>query len=281
MLFRSYFVSTRLFTDLKWGTQNPVIVRDPEFGMVRLRAFGAYAARVVEPKTLVTEVAGTDPQFRTEEIGEYLRQSIIGQIAGVLGSTGLSVLDLAAQQVPLATRMAATMTTEFAQYGIEVPKFIIENISLPPEVEAAVDKRSQIGIVGDLNAYTQLATANAIGDAARNPGGGASEGVGLGLGMAVGQRMAASVGQPAAPPASAPPAGPPPLPTQAQWYIGVGGEQQGPYDLAGLRGQVASGALSATTLVWSTGMSGWTAASDVPQVAALLAAIPPPLPPQS
>jgi len=274
-----YFVSTRLFTDLKWGTQNPVIVRDPEFGMVRLRAFGAYAARVVDPKTLVTEVAGTDPQFRTEEIGEYLRQSIIGQFGAVLGSAGLSVLDLSASQVSLATRMAATMTTEFAPYGIEVPKFIIENISLPPEVEAAVDKRSQIGIVGDLAAYTQLQTANAIGDAARNPGGGAGEGIGLGLGMAVGQRMAAGMAQPVAAPPTA--AGPPPLPQQAQWYIGVNGEQQGPYDLAGLRAQVTSGALTAATLVWSTGMSGWTAASDVPQVATLLAAVPPPLPPQS
>ena len=85
-----YFVSARLFTDMKWGTQNPVIVRDPEFGMVRLRAFGAYAAQVVDPRTLVTKVAGTDPQFRTEEIGEYLRQTIVGRLGSVLGSSGIS-----------------------------------------------------------------------------------------------------------------------------------------------------------------------------------------------
>lgn len=273
-----YFVSTRLFTDMKWGTQNPVIVRDPEFGMVRLRAFGAYAAQVVDPRTLVTKVAGTDPQFRTEEIGEYLRQTIVGRLGAVLGSSGISVADLAASQVSLAATLASALTEEFATLGIKIPKFVIENISLPPEVEAAVDKRSQIAIVGDLSAYTQLQTANAIEDAARNPSGGAGEGIGLGLGMAVGQRMAAGLGQPAAA-ANAPGASaPPPLPSQAQWYIGVNGEQQGPYDPAALTRHASDGTLTATTLVWRAGMSSWSAASDVPEVAALLGAVPPPLP---
>jgi membrane protease subunit (stomatin/prohibitin family) len=271
-----YFVSTRLFTDMKWGTQNPVIVRDPTFGMVRLRAFGAYAAQVVDAHTLVTKVAGTDPQFRTDEIQEYLRQTIVGRLGSVLGSSGMSVLDLAASQVTLAASLAAALTEEFSSLGIRIPKFVIENISLPPEVEAAVDKRSQIAIVGDLTAYTQLQSANAIEDAARNPGGGAGEGLGLGLGMAVGQRMAAGLGQPAttAPGTS----GPPPLPTQAQWFIGVNGEQQGPYDQAGLTRHAADGTLTATTLVWRVGMGTWAPAADVPEVAALLGAAPPPLP---
>jgi membrane protease subunit (stomatin/prohibitin family) len=278
-----YFVSTRLFTDMKWGTQNPVIVRDSTFGMVRLRAFGAYAARVVDPRKLVTEVAGTDPQFRTEEIQEYLRQTIVGQLGALLGSSGISVLDLAASQVSLGTRLAATLTGEFAPFGIEIPKFVIENVSLPPEVEAALDKRSQIAIVGDLNAYTQLQTANAIGDAARNPGGGAGEGIGLGLGMAVGQRMAAGLAQPAGaqPSAATPAGGPPPIPTQATWFVAVNGEQQGPYDEAALARHVADGTLAAGSLVWRAGMGGWTRAADVPEVAAILGATPPPLPPQS
>jgi membrane protease subunit (stomatin/prohibitin family) len=276
-----YFVSTRLFTDMKWGTQNPVIVRDPEFGMVRLRAFGAYAAQVVDPRTLVTKVAGTDPQFRTEEIGEYLRQTIVGRLGSVLGSSGISVADLAASQVSLAVTLASALTEEFAALGIQIPKFVIENISLPPEVEAAVDKRSQIAIVGDLSAYTQLQTANAIEDAAGNPGGGAGEGIGLGLGMAVGQRMAAGFGQPGGTggPSTGPAsAGPPPLPSQAQWYIGVNGEQQGPYDPAALSRHASDGTLTATTLVWRAGMNAWAAAADVPEVAALLGAVPPPLP---
>jgi len=268
-----YFVNTRQFTDMKWGTQNPIIVRDAAFGMVRLRAFGAYAARIVDARKLVTEVAGTDPQFRTEEIGDYLRQQIVSHLGAALASSGISVLDLAASQVTIALGLAATMTGEFAPLGIEIPKFIIENISLPPEVEAAVDKRSQMSIVGDLNAYTQFESATAIGDAARNPGGGAGEGIGLGLGMAVGQRMAAGL-SPASPAAS----GPPPLPAPAQWYVAVNGEREGPLDLGVLAGYAADGRLSATTLVWSAGMGEWVAAAEAPPVAALLAATPPPLP---
>lgn len=287
-----YFVNTRMFTDMKWGTQNPVIVRDAAFGMVRLRAFGAFAARVVDARKLVTEVAGTDPQFRTEEIQEYLRQMIVGRLGSVLGSAGVSVLDLAAQQSTIAAGLAATLTEELAPIGIEIPKFIIENISLPPEVEAAIDKRSQMAIVGDLGAYTQFQSANAIEDAANNPGGGAGEGLGLGLGMAVGQRMAAGLGAPAqaapaqaapapAPAAQAAPAGPPPLPSPAQWYFALDGAQQGPYDEATLARYAADGTLRAATLVWRGGMAEWRAASDVPQVASLLGATPPPLPPQS
>src|SRR5262245_11474969 len=276
-----YFVNTRLFTDMKWGTQNPVIVRDATFGVVRLRAFGAYAARVIDAHKLVTEVAGTDPQFRTEEIQEYLRQTIVGRLGSVLAASGISVLDLAAQQSTIAASFAKTMTDELAPVGIEIPKFIIENISLPPEVEAALDKRSQMAIVGDLSAYTQFQTAQAIEDAARNTGG-AGEGVGVGLGMAMGQRLAAGVPpQAGAAPTAPAAAGPPPLPSEASWYIAVNGAQQGPYDQATLAQYAAAGTLNAGTLVWQRGMAAWRAASDVPQVAALFADAPPPLPPQS
>src|SRR5215212_8029507 len=159
-----YFVNTRLFTDLKWGTQNPVIVRDPEFGMVRLRAFGAYAARVIDATKLLRELVGTDPQFRTEEVQEYLRQTI-------------------------GSRIGAILSEDLTAVGLTIPTFIIENISVPPEVEAALDKRTQMGILGDLSRYTQFQAANAVEAAASNPGG-AGEGVGLGMGMAIGQQMA-------------------------------------------------------------------------------------------
>jgi membrane protease subunit (stomatin/prohibitin family) len=276
-----YFVNTRQFTDLKWGTQNPVIVRDPEFGMVRLRAFGAYAARVVDPQRLLTELVGTDPQFRTEEVQEYLRQMIIGKLATALASGQVPMLDLAAHQDAIGTKLAGVLTEELAPVGIAIPKFIIENISVPPEVEAALDKRTQMGIVGNLDQYAKFQTANAIEDAAQNPGGGAGEGLGIGLGMAVGQRMASTLGG-ASPAASSgpppPPDGPPPLPASAQWYLGVGGAQQGPFDSAGLAAQAATGALTATTLVWKAGMAQWTPASQVPEVAQVLGSTPPPLP---
>jgi membrane protease subunit (stomatin/prohibitin family) len=266
-----YFVNTRQFTDMKWGTQNPVIVRDPEFGPVRLRAFGAYAARVVDPSKLLRELVGTDQQFRTEEVEGYLRQMIVGRLAGALATAQVPVLDLAAHQDAIGARLAGVLTEDLASVGIAIPTFIIENISLPPEVEQALDKRSQMGIVGDLDRYTRLQAANAIADAARNPGGGAGEGLGLGLGMAVGQQMAASLNTAGAP------AGPPPMPAQQQWYTGVGGQQRGPFDLAELAAQAASGALTPATLVWKSGMAQWAPAQQVPELTHVFGG-PPPLP---
>ena len=270
-----YFVNTRLFTDLKWGTQNPVTVRDPEFGVVRLRAFGAYAVRVVDAKKLLTELVGTDPQFRTEEVAEYLRQLTVSQLGSALATAQVPMIDLAAQQQQIGQKLAAVLSEELAPIGITIPRFIIENISVPPEVEEALDKRTQMGVLGDLDRYTKFQTANAIEDAANNPGGGAGEGFGLGLGMAAGQRMAQSMG-----PSPAPAAGPPPLPSQAQWYLGVGGQQAGPYDEAALAAQASSGALTRSTLVWKTGMAQWLPAEQVPELAGVLGSVPPPLPPQ-
>ncbi|GAA0274191.1 SPFH domain-containing protein [Cryptosporangium japonicum] len=272
-----YFVNTRVFTDLKWGTQNPVTVRDPEFGVVRLRAFGAYAVRVADPKRLLTELVGTDPQFRTEEVAEYLRQLTVSHLGSALATAQVPMIDLAAHQQQIGQTLAGVLSEELAPIGIVIPKFIIENISVPPEVEQALDKRTQMGVLGDLDQYTKFQTANAIEDAANNPGGGAGEGFGLGLGMAAGQRMAQSL-NPA--PAPAPAAGPPPLPAQAQWYLGVGGQQAGPYDQAALAAQVASGALTRSTLVWKTGMAQWVPAEQVPELAGVLGSVPPPLPPQ-
>jgi membrane protease subunit (stomatin/prohibitin family) len=279
-----YFVSTRLFTDMKWGTQNPVIVRDPEFGMVRLRAFGAYAARVIDATKLLRELVGTDPQFRTEEVQEYLRQMIVSRLGTALASAGIPMLDLAAQQQTIGGRIGAVLSEDLANVGLTIPTFIIENISVPPEVEAALDKRTQMGILGDLNRYTQLQAANAMETAASNPGG-AGEGVGLGVGMAMGQQMARSFGQQdsgqtqAAPPAQPAQAGPPPLPAQAQWFLGVGGQQQGPFDGDALAAQARAGTLTAETLVWKNGMAAWTPAQDVPELASVLGSVPPPLPP--
>ncbi|MFE9873262.1 SPFH domain-containing protein [Micromonospora sp. NPDC005686] len=282
-----YFVNTRQFTDMKWGTQNPVILRDAEFGVVRVRAFGAFAARVVDAARLLRELVGTDPQFRTEEVQEYLRQLMVGRLGGALAAAGVPLLDLAAHQDAIGRRLAAVLTEELAEVGIAIPKFVIENVSVPPEVEKALDKRTSMGAVGDLDRYTRFQAANAMEAAANNPGGEAGAGIGLGLGMAMGQQMARSMGggaatQPApAPPVPAQPAAaePPPLPGQAQWYVGVGGQRQGPYDLGGLAEQANAGALGADTLVWRAGMAQWQPAGQVPELASVLASVPPPLPP--
>jgi membrane protease subunit (stomatin/prohibitin family) len=266
-----YFVNTRQFTDLKWGTQNPVIVRDAEFGAVRLRAFGAFAMRVADPAKLLTELVGTDPQFRTAEVLEYLRQLVVSHLGSALATAGVPVLDLAAKQQSIGQTLSAVLTDELAPSGIAIPRFIIENISVPPEVEQALDKRTSIGVVGNLDAYTKFQTANAIEDAANNPGG-AGEAFGIGIGMAAGQRATQSMNTP-------PPATPPPLPA-GEWFAALGGQQQGPFDLAALAGHASSGALTRDTLVWRTGMTAWTAAGQVGELTGVFAHVPPPLPPQ-
>jgi membrane protease subunit (stomatin/prohibitin family) len=267
-----YFVSTRQFTDMKWGTQNPVIVRDPEFGAVRLRAFGAFALRVIDPAALLRELVGTDPQFRTEEVQEYLRQLVVSHLGSALASAGVPMLDLAAKQQTIGATLATVLTDELGPSGLAIPKFIIENISVPPEVEEALDKRTSIGVVGNLDNYTKFQAANAMEDAANNSGG-AGESFGFGLGMAAGQRATQAMNTPA-------PSGPPPLPSSAEWFVGVNGQQQGPYDQGALASMAASGTLRRDTLVWKNGMAAWTAAGQITELGGVFAQVPPPLPPQ-
>jgi membrane protease subunit (stomatin/prohibitin family) len=271
-----YFVATRQFTDFKWGTQNPVTLRDPEFGMVRLRAFGTYSLVVDDPAKLLRQLVGTDPQFRTDEVGEFLRQNIVSQFAPAVANAQIPMLDLAANQQKIAAGLAGNLSAALVELGIRIPLFVIENISLPPDVEAVLDKRTSIGVIGNLDDYTRFQAANAIEDAAANPSGGNS-GMGIGVGVALGQQVGAALNQPAAPPAAVPP----PLPNATAWYIAVNGQQVGPLPAAELPARVRAGELTRETLVWREGMSAWTAATSVAEVAGLFEAVPPPLPPQS
>lgn len=280
-----YFVNMRQFTDLKWGTQNPVMVRDPEFGAVRLRAFGGYAMRVIDPPRLLSELVGTDPQFRTEEVGEYLRQMIVARLSKALATANVSMLDLAARQNEIGNSVAAVLSEDLGAVGITIPAFFIENISVPPEVEAALDKRTSMGVIGDLDRYTKLQAADAMEAAASNPGGGMGASMGMGMGMGMGQAAAeamrrgdaapsaaqapAAGGQPpaaAAPSGPASPAGPPPLPTQTQWYAGVQGAQVGPMSEGELRAKLTSGEYAADTLVWRAGFEAWAPAREIAEL---------------
>ncbi|WP_430782162.1 SPFH domain-containing protein [Actinoplanes sp. G11-F43] len=263
-----YFVNTRLFTDMKWGTQNPVMVRDPEFGAVRLRAFGSFAMKVSDPGRLLSELVGTDPQFRTAEVHDFLRQLVVSHLGSALATANVPMLDLASKQLSIGKTLSEVLTVELASSGIAIPKFVIENISVPPEVEKALDKRTSMGVVGNLDAYTRFQTAEAIGNAT----GGTGDAIGLGLGMAAGQRAAQSLNQPAA-------AVPPPLPA-GDWFAAIGGQQQGPFDVATLTSHATSGSLDRNTLVWRAGMAAWTPAGQVTELSSVFASVPPPLPPQ-
>jgi membrane protease subunit (stomatin/prohibitin family) len=272
-----YFVSTRNFTNLKWGTKNPLMLRDPEFGPVRLRSFGTFVARVADPAKLVTEIAGTGAHFTLDGIVDQLRNLIVTRFADLLGESGIPVVDLAASYDELSASLAGKIAPEFLAYGLEITKLLIENISLPEEVEAALDKRSSMGIIGNLDNYLKFQSANALETAAANPGGDASAGVGLGMGFAMANQLGKTLVQPAGEPVTA--ASPPPLPEEtASYYVGKEGKQAGPFTLEAMGGYIAKGMVQRDTLVWKSGMAGWERAELLPELGRLLAAAPPPLP---
>ena len=198
-----FFLNTRQFTDLKWGTPNPVMMRDKEFGMLRLRAFGVYSMRISDPRKFFTEICGTKGLFTTDEITEQLRKAIVSSFTDLLGESAIPALDLAAKYDELSTQAREKLEPEFETYGLDLIKFYLENISLPEEVEKILDKRTQMGIVGDMQKFAQFQTATAIEEAAKNPSGGAAAaGVGLGGGFAMAQTMAQAFSPGAAPAAS-------------------------------------------------------------------------------
>ena len=272
-----YFVNTTRFQDLKWGTKNPIMCRDPEFGPVRLRAFGTYTMKVADPGLFLREIVGTDGEFTTDEISYQLRNIIVSRFSAAIASSGIPVLDMAANMPDLGKLIVAKIAPDLAAYGIELPEFYIENISLPEAVEAAMDKRTSIGVVGDLGAYTQFSAAEAMTAAASQPDGGAmGAGIGAGLGMGMaGQMMQGPWG----PVQSAPQVvAPPPPPIEKVWHIAEGGETSGPYSRATMGRMTQSGDLGRDTLVWTAGQDGWKTAGEISELAQLFTVMPPPPP---
>jgi len=273
--FRSevYFVSTRQLTDMKWGTPNPIMMRDPDFGPIRLRAFGTYTLRATDPRALLKELVGTDGVFDSDEVTELLRSVIISELADILGQSKIAALDLAAQYTTLSEMLRKQVCERIDdEYGLDVPQLFIVNISLPEEVEKAIDTRSSMGVIGDLNQYQQFQMGKAMLAAAENPSsGGAADGMGMGLGFAMASRLMNAGG-------GAGPVVPPPPPV-VSWHVAQNGQTSGPYSLDQLQQSIATGQLPAGTFVWSQGMSAWTPFEQVPQLAARPATPPPPPPP--
>ena len=203
-----YFVSTLQFLDLKWGTRNPIMMRDAEFGMVRLRAFGSYGIRVSDPEKLMKEIVGTDGHFTVDEIQGQLRDLVLTNFADDVAELEVPVLDLAQNYREVSEKLQERLGQDFEDYGFSLTRFLVENISLPAEVEEMLDKRTSMGIVGSGN-YTQFQAANALEDAAQSGagGGGMTGGLGLGAGLAMGQQMAGALSGTTPPqPAAQPPA---------------------------------------------------------------------------
>jgi membrane protease subunit (stomatin/prohibitin family) len=279
-----YFVNTKRFTDLKWGTKHPVTLRDPEFGPVRLRAFGTYVTRIKDPVVFIREIAGTDGHFTTDEITDQLRNMIVSRFSSVMADSGIPVLDLAANYEQLGAFLTNKIKPEFDLYGLELSQMMVENISLPDVVEEALDRRTGMGVVGDLSRYAQYQTAEAIAKAAENPGGAAGAGVGIGAGIAMGQQMGhvmtGSAASPSPAGGAATAAPPPPLPADKSFHVDVGGKAAGPFNGDQLAAMVKEGTLRRETLVWSQGMDDWRPAGQVSELAGHLASVPPPLPGQ-
>ncbi|HIJ96724.1 MAG TPA: SPFH domain-containing protein [Desulfuromonadales bacterium] len=268
-----YFVNTRNFTNLKWGTKNPVMMRDQEFGAVRLRSFGTYVVRVCDPASFIRAIVGTGGHFTLDDISEQLRNLIVSRFADALGESGIALLDLAANYDELSELLTQKIAPEFLEYGLEVSKLLIENISLPLEVEQALDKRSSMGIIGNLDNFVKFQAANAMESAAKNPGGDASAGVGMGMGFAMANQLGKLMGTS---PDSAPET-PPALPGET-YYVGKNGTKTGPFDQQTIIASIQAGSVTGETLLWKQGMAGWEKGAAFAEFKMFLAVTPPPLP---
>jgi membrane protease subunit (stomatin/prohibitin family) len=207
-LFQSPFKSDVFFFNLterldqKWGTTQPVTVRDKEFGPIRVRAFGNYAFKLLDPKAFWTRFSGSGSVYSTANIEGQLRAAIQSGIASFLGGSDLAFVDMAAQQDVFSTRLREALAPTFADMGLTLTAFYVQSLSLPEDLEKHLDRASSMRIVGNLAQYTQFQAADALGVAAANPAGGASDGIGLGAGLAMGQAMAQSLGQSLSPQAT-------------------------------------------------------------------------------
>ena len=190
-----YFINTKQFMDRKWGTSNPVMMRDAEFGMIRIRAFGSFSFRVQDPTTFMKEVFGTSSLFTVEGVEGQIKSIVVSGLSDAIAQSKIPALDLAANYTELGQYVREALNPKVEALGLTLSNFVIENISLPEEVEKTIDKRTSMGVVGDLNKYTQYQAAEAMREAANNPSGGmAGMGVGMGAGAMMGQMFTQSMG---------------------------------------------------------------------------------------
>jgi len=276
-----YFVNTTRFNDLKWGTKNPIMCRDPEFGPVRLRAFGTYSVRVTDPARFMTEIVGTDGEFTMDEISYQIRNIIVQEFSQAIAKSGIPVLDMAANTGEVGKLIAQAIDPTISQYGLSIPELYIENISLPPAVEKALDERTSRGIAGNLDDHMKWKAAEAM-----TKGGAAGDAMGMGLGAAMGMQMGNMIqpqsqqsGPWGASPAAAAPMAPPPPPVEHVWHIAENGATKGPFSKARLAEMAGNGTLTRETYVWTQGQDGWKKAEDVTELAQLFTVMPPPPPP--
>ncbi|HLG95350.1 MAG TPA: SPFH domain-containing protein [Bryobacteraceae bacterium] len=205
-----YYFSTRLQTNQRWGTATPITIRDKEFGAIRFRGYGIYAYRIADPKVFYQKISGTRDIYRVGELEGQLRNTIVARMTDSFAQSSVPFLDMAANQQALGAKIAEVMKPAFADFGLSLESFVVENVSLPDELQKILDQRIGMNMIGDMGKYTQFQVAQSLPIAAANEGGGAAGiGVGLGAGMAMAQSMVNAMRpgeqQPPAPPAPPPP----------------------------------------------------------------------------
>ncbi len=203
-----YFFSTRTQLDQKWGTPNPITIRDKDFGIVRLRAFGIYSYHIADPKTFHQKISGTRDTYTRDELEGQLRNTMVAGMTDLFGESGVPFIDMAGNQDEFGKAMLAKMTPVFADFGLALDSLVVQNVSLPEELQKILDQKIGMNIIGDMGKFTQYQVANSIPDAARNEGGLAGMGVGLGAGLGFGQVMGQAIGQATQPAAVVPAAAP-------------------------------------------------------------------------
>ncbi|MFZ2853322.1 MAG: SPFH domain-containing protein [Rhodocyclaceae bacterium] len=201
-----YFFSTRLQLDRKWGTPNPITIRDKDFGMVRMRAFGIYSYQLADPGRFYKEIAGTREQYGVDDLDGQLRNLVIGTMSDLFGESGVPFIDMAANQLEFSAALKSRLEHVFGRYGLALDSFMVQNVSLPEELQKILDTRIGMNMIGDMGRFTQYQVANSIPLAAQNEGGMAGIGAGLGAGLSIGQTMAAAMTQAVQPGAAAAPA---------------------------------------------------------------------------
>ena len=235
-----YFFSTRLQLDRKWGTPNPITIRDKDFGIIRMRAFGIYSYKLADPGKFYKEISGTREEYGVDDLDGQLRNLVIGSMTDLFGQSAIPFIDMAANQEELGAALKAKMEAVFDRYGLALDSFVLQNVSLPEELQKILDTKISMNMIGDMGRYTQYQVANAIPLAAQNEGGMAGIGAGLGAGMSIGQTMGAAMTQ-AMQPGAAQPA--PAAPAAVAAVAGVSADDV-VATLEKLHGLVAKGILS-------------------------------------
>lgn len=278
-----YFIKTTEQLDIRWGTPQPVVMRDADFGMIRLRAFGNYSYHVGLNNDLISKFVGAQPDFTTEQLENQITSKIVSQFSDALGEMKIPALDIAAQYTEIGEAVLAKMQVAIAPYGLELSTFTVINVNLPDYVNEAIDRRGAAGAFGgNVAMLNQVKAGDAMLDAANNQGGSGNI-----MGMMMGGQMGGMVAQgafmqqPQQPQqAQQPPAAPmpPPPPAAPTFFLAVNGQQQGPFTTAQLQSMAMHGTFNAATMVWTAGMASWQAASTVPALSAILGSVPPPMP---